>query len=177
MLLKGRTAPFALLVGAREMSVFRNKLYPYFYSYSYSCSSAKPSSLLSALVTRPANRGKSPASASSSISCTYNTRSSVSAMAIQQYPQQSPANDLDGFTSSPEPRSASRASSRSGRRSRRSTDEKKPQPASSRMSAFFPLGYKEAASQWVRRCNSEKRRHLHTRRHPTILTQPPSIVE
>lgn len=58
----------------------------------------------------------------------------------------------DGFDSET-PSSSSRASSRSRRSAKTSknTQDKKQQSGSQqRMSAFFPLGYKEAAYQWVR---------------------------
>lgn len=56
----------------------------------------------------------------------------------------------DGFDS--ETPSSSRASSRSrtsAKKSRNSPDQKQQSGSQQRMSAFFPLGYKEAAYQWV----------------------------
>lgn len=87
-----------------------------------------------------------------------------------QHPPASEENTRSAFPSRTS--SSSRASSRSGRRSRNSTDEKaKPQ---SRMSAYFPLGYKEAASQWVR---SAPTMASHAPQHHLLLTFYPSTVE
>lgn len=134
------------------MLVFKN----YLHLYSYS-----------SLVIRIATRvGSSPLSATtcSNIDCAYNTRTagSVARMSTVAIPQQplsqpihhqppSPSYDPHDSAFDSETPTSSRASSRSGRQSRRSQDRTKSPPSgqASRMSAFFPLGYKEAASQWV----------------------------
>lgn len=66
---------------------------------------------------------------------------------LQQDPTNTPS---DGFDS--ETPSSSRESSRSGTSGRRAKNSKEIQQQSGsqqRMSSFFPLGYKEAAYQWV----------------------------
>ncbi|KAJ4385479.1 hypothetical protein N0V93_009907 [Gnomoniopsis smithogilvyi] len=79
----------------------------------------------------------------------------MSTVAIPQQPLShhptSPTYDPNDSAFDSETPTSSRASSRSGRRSRKSQDRNKQDLESgqaSRMSAFFPLGYKEAASQW-----------------------------
>lgn len=119
--------------------------------YTYSSYSA----LSSLAVIRPALRVKSSASAATTYSNIYYPAAvSVARMsasvAIPQQPfsQPKPTSEENNTSAFPSrTSSSSRASSRSGKKSRKSIDETaKPQL---RMSSYFPLGYKEAASQWV----------------------------
>lgn len=102
--------------------------------------------------------------------CAYNTRlaasvATMSTVAIPQQPLSQPLQHHAQIPSSYNPHDAttfdsdlpispSSTSSKSSRRSRKSSQDRKIEEVqsgqSSRMSAFFPLGYKEAASQWVR---------------------------
>lgn len=144
--LKDENRPAFLVDRGREMLAFGNKLHSSYYYYRRSHSSLL--SWVSVSVKLPA------LVPCSSISYTYKTRSAVTrvaTMATVAIPQQPPSQHLpppDSAFPSTTP-SSSRASSRSGRKSRKSTDAKKPRSGDSRMSGFFPLGYKEAASQWV----------------------------
>lgn len=66
-------------------------------------------------------------------------------------PQQPASPDHASDSETP---SSSRKSSRSRSRSaRRSKESNRPQPGLQRMSAYFPIGYKEAAYQWVCHCH------------------------
>lgn len=139
------------------MLVFRHCLR----SCSYHPNSYYYSALSSLAVIRPTLRVKlSAASVPNTYgNIHYSAAVSVARMsasvAIPQQPhsQHQPASDentTSAFPTRTSSSSPSRASSQSGRRSRQSTDEKtKAQSGNPRMSAFFPLGYKEAASQWV----------------------------
>lgn len=131
----------------------------------YSCS-------YSSLVIRLAARVKSPPSAIGTLctntSCAYNTRfaasvATMSTVAIPQQPLSQPLHhhaqlpssyDPHGPTLDSEPPiSPSITSSKTSRRSKKSSQDRKVEEVqpdrAPRMSAFFPLGYKEAASQWV----------------------------
>lgn len=124
-------------------------------------------------VIRLTARVKSPLPAIGTLctntSCACNTRlaASVATMSTVAIPQQPLSQPLhhhhtqlpssyephDSTLDSEPPISPSSTSSKSSRRSRKSSQDRKTeevQPGqTSRMSAFFPLGYKEAASQWV----------------------------
>lgn len=127
----------------------------------------------SSLVIRLAARVKWSRSATlfTNTFATYNTRlaasvATMSTVAIPQQPLSQPLQNHTHIPSSYNPHDsttfdsdlpispATSTSSISSRRSRKSSRDRKieeVQPGqNSRMSAFFPLGYKEAASQWVR---------------------------
>lgn len=139
---------------------------PYFYAALPSLNVVIRSSSLPRLGASSRSRVVSPPSATCSNKfSTCNTRSagSVAIMSTSAaIPQQDHRQDHSLHQNSEPPSDAfdsetptsSRASSRSGRASRKSSSKSRkvtqPQPASEkRMSAFFPLGYKEAAYQWV----------------------------
>lgn len=143
--------------------VLRNHLYSHFHSCS--CST-----LVTRLATSVINKPPSSATCSNK-NCAYNTRlaasvATMSTVAIPQQPlpqplplhnnhhnqQHSPSDDPTDSAFDSETPTSSRASSTSRRRSRKSQEPDRSQNLPlqpSRMSAFFPLGYKEAASQWV----------------------------
>lgn len=160
-----------------QMLMFRRR--SRFYSYSTNSSPLKPH----LLVIRPTITARAkwrlplalgvPGPWNLSIFDLHATRSainiSVAAMSTvanphQAHSQHQPSSDS---TYSPSTSSSSRASSRQGRTFKNPENAKKLQVG--RMSAFFPLGYKEAASQWV--CS--RRRCLHMRPNCAMLTSPP----
>lgn len=140
--------------GCNEMLVFRqcspSRFFNIYFSYSALSSfvvtrsslrvqlfsTSAPTTTTYSNISYPAARGISVARMSATV-----------AIPQQPHSQHPPAtDDINASRTS----SSSRASSSSGRTPRKSTDDKtKPQSGNSRMSGFFPLGYKEAASQWV----------------------------
>lgn len=137
-------------------------------SSSLTAAASSAPSLLSSLVTRPLVLSLFSATCSNRPSLYSHHRlvsaATMSTVAIpqqhhhhHQHPPPPPhveQPDSPKSASDSETPSSSRKSSRSGSRSRRSKDSTRQQPGLQRMSGYFPLGYKDAAYQWV--CRSRE---------------------